>query len=119
MNCSYVKDYEFVAIFDADFQPSPDFLKRTVPHFKCQCEIPECYEAYRKQQHRWHSGPMQLFRLCLPDIIRSKLGSAYEWIVTKKSGPSLEGDLVSLIEKEQKHLQKTVSVYDLEEMKEI
>ena len=34
MSCSYVKDYEFVAIFDADFQPHPDFLKRTVPHFK-------------------------------------------------------------------------------------
>lgn len=34
MNCSYVKDYEFVAMFDADFQPNPDFLKRTVPHFK-------------------------------------------------------------------------------------
>ncbi|CAL9166177.1 probable xyloglucan glycosyltransferase 9 [Musa acuminata AAA Group] len=171
MNCSYVKDYELVAIFDADFQPTPDFLKRTVPHFKdneelglvqarwsfvnkdenlltrlqninlcfhfeveqqvngvfinffgfngtagvwrikaledaggwlerttvedmdiavrahlkgwkfiylndveCQCELPESYEAYRKQQHRWHSGPMQLFRLCLPDIIRSKIG---------------------------------------------
>ncbi|KAG6471077.1 probable xyloglucan glycosyltransferase 9 [Zingiber officinale] len=171
MNCSYVKDYEFVAIFDADFQPSPDFLKRTIPHFKdeeelglvqarwsfinrdenlltrlqninlcfhfeveqqvnglflnffgfngtagvwrikaledaggwlerttvedmdiavrahlrgwkfiflndveCQCELPESYEAYMKQQHRWHSGPMQLFRLCLPDILRSKIG---------------------------------------------
>ncbi|KAL6578459.1 putative xyloglucan glycosyltransferase 12 [Orobanche minor] len=170
MNCSYVKDYEFVAIFDADFQPNPDFLKRTVPHFKdneklglvqarwsfvnkdenlltrlqlinlafhfeveqqvngiflsffgfngtagvwrikaleesggwmerttvedmdiavrahlhgwkfvflndveCQCELPESYEAYRKQQHRWHSGPMQLFRLCLPAIIKSKI----------------------------------------------
>jgi cellulose synthase/poly-beta-1,6-N-acetylglucosamine synthase-like glycosyltransferase len=34
MNCSYVKDYEFVTIFDADFQPTPDFLKKTVPHFK-------------------------------------------------------------------------------------
>jgi cellulose synthase/poly-beta-1,6-N-acetylglucosamine synthase-like glycosyltransferase len=34
MNCSYVKDYEFVVIFDADFQPHADFLKRTVPHFK-------------------------------------------------------------------------------------
>ncbi|XVF39760.1 hypothetical protein PTKIN_Ptkin01aG0058300 [Pterospermum kingtungense] len=172
MSCSYVKDYEFVAIFDADFQPTPDFLKRTVPHFKdnedvglvqarwsfvnkdenlltrlqninlsfhfeveqqvngifinffgfngtagvwrikaleesggwlerttvedmdiavrahlqgwkfvflndveCQCELPESYEAYRKQQHRWHSGPMQLFRLCLPDIIRAKVNS--------------------------------------------
>ena len=34
MNCDYVKDYEFVAIFDADFQPTPDFLKKTVPYFK-------------------------------------------------------------------------------------
>ncbi|KAL1546854.1 putative xyloglucan glycosyltransferase 12 [Salvia divinorum] len=293
MNCSYVKDYEFVAIFDADFQPNPDFLMRTIPHFKdneevglvqtrwsfvnreenlltrlqlinlafhfeveqqvngiflnffgfngtagiwrikaleesggwlerttvedmdiavrahlhgwkfvflndveCQCELPESYEAYRKQQHRWHSGPMQLFRLCLPAIIRSEisilkkaniiflffllrklilpfysftlfciilpmtmfipeatlpswvvcyipatmsflnilpspksfpfivpyllfentmsvtkfnamisglfqLGSAYEWVVTKKSGRSSEGDLISLAEKEQ------------------
>ncbi|KAF3780100.1 putative xyloglucan glycosyltransferase 12 [Nymphaea thermarum] len=295
MSCSYVEDYEFIAIFDADFQPFPDFLKRTIPHFKdnlevglvqarwsfvnkdenlltrlqnvnlafhfeveqqvngiflnffgfngtagvwrrkaleesggwlerttvedmdiavrahlqgwkfiylndveCQCELPESYEAYRKQQHRWHSGPMQLFRLCLPDIIRSKigvwkkanliflffllrklilpfysftlfciilpmtmfvpeaelpawvvcyipatmsilnilpapksfpflvpyllfentmsvtkfnamisglfqLGSAYEWVVTKKLGRSSEGDLVGLLEKEPKH----------------
>ncbi|XP_058785082.1 probable xyloglucan glycosyltransferase 5 [Vicia villosa] len=170
MNCDYVKDYEFVAIFDADFQPNPDFLKQTVPHFKDNpelglvqarwsyvnkdenlltrlqninlcfhfeveqqvngvflnffgfngtagvwrikaleesggwlerttvedmdiavrahlngwkfiflndvkvlCEVPESYEAYRKQQHRWHSGPMQLFRLCLPAILKSKV----------------------------------------------
>ncbi|KAH7573996.1 hypothetical protein JRO89_XS03G0236400 [Xanthoceras sorbifolium] len=170
MSCDYVKDYEFVAIFDADFQPNPDFLKTTVPHFKDNlqlglvqarwafvnkdenlltrlqninlcfhfeveqqvngvflnffgfngtagvwrikaleesggwlerttvedmdiavrahlngwkfiflndvkvlCEVPESYEAYRKQQHRWHSGPMQLFRLCLPAIITSKI----------------------------------------------
>ena len=38
MNCDYVKDYEFVAIFDADFQPNPDFLKLTVPHFKVSFE---------------------------------------------------------------------------------
>ncbi|KAB2083543.1 hypothetical protein ES319_A05G275400v1 [Gossypium barbadense] len=177
MSCSYVKDYEFVAIFDADFQPTHDFLKRTIPHFKdnedvglvqarwsfvnkdenlltrlqninlsfhfeveqqvngvlinffgfngtagvwrikaledsggwlerttvedmdiavrahlqgwkfvflndveCQCELPESYEAYRKQQHRWHSGPMQLFRLCLPDIIHAK-AELPAWVV--------------------------------------
>ncbi|XP_027183551.1 probable xyloglucan glycosyltransferase 5 [Coffea eugenioides] len=170
MSCDYVKDYEFVAIFDADFQPTPDFLKHTVPYFKDNpdlglvqarwafvnkdenlltrlqninlcfhfeveqqvngvflnffgfngtagvwrikaleesggwlerttvedmdiavrahlhgwkfiflndvkvlCEVPESFEAYRKQQHRWHSGPMQLFRLCLPTIITSKI----------------------------------------------
>ncbi|XP_057451539.1 probable xyloglucan glycosyltransferase 6 [Lotus japonicus] len=170
MGCDYVKDYEFVAIFDADFQPTPDFLKKTIPYFKgkddvalvqtrwafvnkdenlltrlqninlsfhfeveqqvnsvfinffgfngtagvwrikaleesggwlerttvedmdiavrahlcgwkfiflndvkCLCELPETYEAYKKQQHRWHSGPMQLFRLCFVDILRSKV----------------------------------------------
>ncbi|CAA3020485.1 probable xyloglucan glycosyltransferase 6 [Olea europaea subsp. europaea] len=170
MNCDYVKDYEFVAIFDADFQPAPDFLKKTIPYFKgnddlalvqtrwsfvnkdenlltrlqninlafhfeveqqvngwfinffgfngtagvwrikalkdcggwlerttvedmdiavrahlcgwkfiylndvkCLCELPESYEAYKKQQHRWHSGPMQLFRLCFIDILHSKV----------------------------------------------
>ncbi|MFN2135225.1 MAG: glycosyltransferase, partial [Candidatus Promineifilaceae bacterium] len=26
-------DGEFIAVFDADFQPSPDFLLKTVPHF--------------------------------------------------------------------------------------
>ncbi|KAK1356042.1 putative xyloglucan glycosyltransferase 6 [Heracleum sosnowskyi] len=173
MSCDYVKDYEFVAIFDADFQPAPDFLKKTIPYFKgkedlglvqtrwsfvnkdenlltrlqyinlafhfeveqqvngvfinffgfngtagvwrikaledcggwlerttvedmdiavrahlcgwkfiylndvkCLCELPESYEAYKKQQHRWHSGPMQLFRLCFLDIIRSKISLA-------------------------------------------
>ncbi|KAG2710338.1 hypothetical protein I3843_04G022400 [Carya illinoinensis] len=170
MACDYVKDYEFVTIFDADFQPNPDFLKLTIPHFKGNpelglvqarwsfvnkdenlltrlqnvnlcfhfeveqqvngvflnffgfngtagvwrikaleesggwlerttvedmdiavrahlngwkfiflndvkvlCELPESYETYKKQQHRWHSGPMQLFRLCLPAIITSKI----------------------------------------------
>ncbi|KAG9143545.1 hypothetical protein Leryth_015961, partial [Lithospermum erythrorhizon] len=170
MNCDYVKDYEFVAIFDADFQPEPDFLKKTVPYFEgnddlalvqtrwtfvnkdanlltrlqyinlafhfeveqqvngwfinffgfngtagvwrikalencggwlerttvedmdiavrahlcgwkfiylndvqCLCELPESYEAYKKQQHRWHSGPMQLFRLSFFDVLRAKV----------------------------------------------
>ncbi|MCD9646479.1 putative xyloglucan glycosyltransferase 6 [Datura stramonium] len=174
MSCDYVKNYEFVAIFDADFQPTPDFLKNTVPYFKghddvalvqtrwafvnkdenlltrlqninlafhfeveqqvngwfinffgfngtagvwrikaleecggwldrttvedmdiavrahlcgwkfiyvndvkCLCELPESYEAYKKQQHRWHSGPMQLFRLCFSDILRSKVRMGY------------------------------------------
>ncbi|KAM1031665.1 hypothetical protein ACFX2C_035422 [Malus domestica] len=176
MSCDYVKNYEFVAIFDSDFQPEPEFLKKTVPYFKgnddlglvqtrwsfvnkdenlltrlqninlsfhfeveqqvngvfinffgfngtagvwrikaleecggwlerttvedmdvavrahlcgwkfiylndvkCLCELPESYGAYKKQQHRWHSGPMQLFRMCFFDILRSKVS------VTKKA----------------------------------
>ena len=31
-----------------------------------------------------------------------QLGSAYEWVVTKKSGRSSEGDLVALVEKQSK-----------------
>nr|CAB3448128.1 unnamed protein product [Digitaria exilis] len=31
MRHAYVRDCEFVAMFDADFQPAPDFLARTVP----------------------------------------------------------------------------------------
>ncbi|KAI3474856.1 hypothetical protein Pfo_030167 [Paulownia fortunei] len=42
---------------------------------KVLCELPESYEAYKKQQHRWHSGPMQLFRLCLPAILTSKISA--------------------------------------------
>lgn len=43
---------------------------------KVLCELPESYEAYKKQQHRWHSGPMQLFRLSLPAILTSKVLSS-------------------------------------------
>ena len=42
-----------------------------------------------------------------------QLGSAYEWVVTKKSGRSSEGDLVSLVEKEPKH-QRGISVPNLD-----
>ena len=30
----------------------------------CLNEIPAQYDAYRKQQHRWSAGPMQLWRQC-------------------------------------------------------
>ncbi|KAF6151981.1 hypothetical protein GIB67_010555 [Kingdonia uniflora] len=39
MSCDYVKRFEFVAIFDADFQPNPNFLKQTVTHFKDNSEL--------------------------------------------------------------------------------
>lgn len=42
-----------------------------------------------------------------------QLGSAYEWVVTKKSGRSSEGDLFSLVKKEPKQ-QRVASVPDLE-----
>ncbi|KAK9158577.1 hypothetical protein Scep_005151 [Stephania cephalantha] len=35
----YVADCEFVAIFDADFQPESDFLWRTIPYLLLNCEL--------------------------------------------------------------------------------
>jgi cellulose synthase/poly-beta-1,6-N-acetylglucosamine synthase-like glycosyltransferase len=32
MKHAYVRECEYVVIFDADFQPEPDFLKRTIPY---------------------------------------------------------------------------------------
>uniref|UniRef100_A0A453GBX4 Glycosyltransferase 2-like domain-containing protein n=1 Tax=Aegilops tauschii subsp. strangulata TaxID=200361 RepID=A0A453GBX4_AEGTS len=48
------------------------FLYGILNDVQCRCELSESYEAYRKQQDRWHSGPVQLFRLCFVDIIKSK-----------------------------------------------
>jgi len=31
MECDYTRQSEYIAIFDADFQPEPDFLLQTVP----------------------------------------------------------------------------------------
>lgn len=46
-----------------------------------------------------------------------QLGSAYEWVVTKKSGRSSEGDLATLVDKEKKH-HRGGSESGLDEMKE-
>ncbi|KAM7260358.1 hypothetical protein ACFE04_016099 [Oxalis oulophora] len=50
MGCDYVKDYEFVAIFYADFQPAPDFLKKTIHYFKV------ANESTRKRVIRYSLG---------------------------------------------------------------
>ncbi|KAK6147651.1 hypothetical protein DH2020_018563 [Rehmannia glutinosa] len=39
---------------------------------ECQCELPESYEAYRKQQHRWHSGDAVVSSL-FAAVIKSKI----------------------------------------------
>lgn len=38
----------------------------------CVNEIPSCYNAFRKQQHRWCSGPMELWRKATAAVWRSK-----------------------------------------------
>uniref|UniRef100_A0A6V7QRI9 Glycosyltransferase 2-like domain-containing protein n=1 Tax=Ananas comosus var. bracteatus TaxID=296719 RepID=A0A6V7QRI9_ANACO len=39
MDCDYAQKCDFVAIFDADFQPESDFLMRTIPFFVFNPEI--------------------------------------------------------------------------------
>lgn len=53
MKHNYVKDCHFVAIFDADFQPEPDFLWRTIPFLVHNPQI-------ALVQARWKFG-MSLF----------------------------------------------------------
>lgn len=54
MKHSYVKDCDYVAIFDADFQPEPDFLCRTIPFLVHNAEL-------ALVQARWKFGmPLSL-----------------------------------------------------------
>lgn len=63
MKHSYVKQCDYVAIFDADFQPEPDFLWRTVPFLVHN-------PAIALVQARWKFGTLffSLF-LCFVDNI--------------------------------------------------
>ncbi|CAN1357117.1 Glucomannan 4-beta-mannosyltransferase 9 [Linum perenne] len=56
MKRSYVKNCDYVAIFDADFQPEPDFLWRTVPFLVHNPEI-------GLVQARWKFGTAGLWRI--------------------------------------------------------
>lgn len=49
MRHAYVRDCEYVVIFDADFQPDPDYLKRTIPYLVHNPEI-------ALVQARWRFG---------------------------------------------------------------
>ncbi|KAL8145949.1 hypothetical protein AgCh_003904 [Apium graveolens] len=53
---SYVSQCDFVAIFDADFQPEPDFLMRTIPFFVHNPEI-------GLVQARWKFGTAGVWRI--------------------------------------------------------
>lgn len=50
----YVKDCLHVAIFDSDFQPDPDFLKRSVPFLLHNPDL-------ALVQARWRFGKLEIF----------------------------------------------------------
>jgi beta-mannan synthase len=53
MKHGYVQDCEYVAMFDADFQPESDFLLRTVPFLMHNADI-------ALVQSRWRFGTYYL-----------------------------------------------------------
>lgn len=53
---SYVKQCDFVAVFDADFQPEPDYLTRAVPFLVHNPEV-------ALVQARWTFGMFTIFAL--------------------------------------------------------
>lgn len=55
----YVKECEYVAIFDADFQPDPDFLLRSIPYLAHNPEL-------ALVQARWVFGNFfySLYKIC-------------------------------------------------------
>lgn len=51
---SYVRDCQFVVIFDADFQPEQDYLMRTIPYLLSDDEL-------ALVQARWRFGGFLLY----------------------------------------------------------
>jgi cellulose synthase/poly-beta-1,6-N-acetylglucosamine synthase-like glycosyltransferase len=82
MKHSYVDEYkcEFVVIFDADFQPEPDFLERTVPFLVHNPEI-------ALVQAGWKYGNAD--ECCMTRIQEMSLN--YHFAVEQKSGSSILG----------------------------
>ncbi len=50
-----------------------DMLSHHADMFHAHAQLPASFFAYRKQQHRWTCGPVQLWRRCAKDIWRSSL----------------------------------------------
>lgn len=72
MKHGYVRECEYVVIFDADFQPDPDFLHRTIPYLHHNPEI-------ALVQARWRFGKLNL-QICPTPFTESKKKS----VVLKK-----------------------------------
>lgn len=70
MKHSYVKQCDYVAIFDADFQPEPDFLWRTVPFLLHNPEI-------GLVQTRWKFGNYFLLIIIFSCVIMHLITASY------------------------------------------
>nr|VDD57524.1 unnamed protein product [Brassica oleracea] len=80
MRHSYVEGCEFVVIFDADFQPEPDFLERTVPFLAHNSEIALVQAGWKY---------VNADKCCMTRIQEMSLN--YHFAVEQKSGSSIHG----------------------------
>ncbi|CAD6202285.1 unnamed protein product [Miscanthus lutarioriparius] len=78
MEHSYAQECDFVAIFDADFQPEPDFLLRTIPFLVHNPKI-------ALVQTRWE---FVNYNICLLTRIQ-KMSLDYHFKVEQESGSSM------------------------------
>ena len=78
----YVQQCDFVAVFDADFQPEPDFLMRIVPYLVHDPRV-------ALVQARWEFGKQENHRLCLVLSINRTTKSSHKnfviWFRKKSS----------------------------------
>jgi beta-mannan synthase len=54
---------------------------------QCLNEVPATYEAYRKQQHRWSCGPMQLWRKATSTVWASNVTLCHKLYVPHTHPP--------------------------------
>ena len=56
---------------------------------QCLNEVPSSYDAYRKQQHRWSCGPMQLWRKATAAVWASQISWAQKLYLNMCVGAAL------------------------------
>ena len=100
MKHRYVRRCEFVAIFDADFQPDTDFLKQVVPFLVYNSEISlvqarwkfGMYACMYVDVHLWHltQGPLVNANRCLLTRMQ-EMSLNYHFTVEQEGGSAAFG----------------------------
>jgi beta-mannan synthase len=72
MKHGYVRECEYVVIFDADFQPNPDYLHRTIPylHHNPQIALVQARWRFGKFPYYANSPDKKNFKSCALTSVR-------------------------------------------------
>ncbi|RWW80847.1 hypothetical protein BHE74_00010796 [Ensete ventricosum] len=102
MSCDYVQNYEFVAIFDADFQPNPDFLKLTIPHFKVKMPYRSCVKSQNLMRLTENSSTDGTLDRC------TYFACVFQILLDQRSS---ESDLLAAAERESKSMMSLSKIH--------